>query len=93
MNDTSSSIISIVKASPSAMSQIKAYFAEKQPNGNKSKKKKRGGEEEIEDACVIGAHDSKTGPGLVTPEGALLRQCCCGLRNFVSILANTCFLS
>ena len=47
--------------------------------------------QEAHDAPWFGARGSNTGPKLATPGGAPLRQCCCGTRDFVSILANARF--
>ena len=41
---------------------------------------------------MLPTRGSNTGPGLETPGGAPLRQCCCESRDFVSILANARFL-
>jgi hypothetical protein len=46
---------------------------------------------EAHDTPWFGAWGSNPGPGLVTPGGAPLSQCCCTSRDFVSFLANVRF--
>ena len=48
--------------------------------------------QEAHDAPWIGAQGLNTGPGLATPRGAPLHQCCYRLRGFVRIVANARFL-
>ena len=47
--------------------------------------------QEIHDAPWISTRSLNTSPGLATPGGASLHQCCCRSHNFVSIVANARF--
>ena len=48
--------------------------------------------QQIHYAPWIGTRGLNTSPGLATPGGASLHQCCCRSHNFASIVANVCCL-